>query len=118
MAGNLTAGGLGQPGGLLVTGGMGAAQPAAPGAISAHLYGSGTLTVALTDGSSGPTQPYQPGGGRPVRWDGWLPDRQPIPGPMAAHLYGSGSLTGDLEGVLLIPLWVDQLADLLLFDLV
>lgn len=116
MAGNLTAGGLGQPGGLLVTGGIGAAEPAAPGSISAHLYGTGTLTGDLTDANARTSTGGAPFFGywaRPA-----IRPANPIPGHMSAHLYGSGSLTGDLDGVLLIPAWVDQLTDLLMFDLV
>jgi len=116
MAGNLTTGGLGAPGGLLVTGGMGAAEEAPHGAMRAVLAGSGSLTGTLVDGSS----PSHPGG--PPMFGYWarpiLRPAKPIPGHMAAHLCGAGSLTGDLEGVLLLPPWADQLADLLLFDLI
>ena len=48
--------GLGHPGGLIVTGGLGHAEPAAAGVMAAHITGSATVAATLSaDGASGIT---------------------------------------------------------------
>lgn len=60
---NIVTHGLGQPDeGAIVALGMGASEPAPPGAMSATLSGSGALTAALT--ATGEETPTTAGGGK------------------------------------------------------
>lgn len=110
--------GLGHPGGLIVTGGLGHAEPALAGAMAARITGAATITATLTADS---TPSAAPGAAR----FGWI---IPIPPrrrattvvDLAATITGTATLTAtaiaddtervvadfnrlvlDLEGVLL-----------------
>lgn len=110
-------GGLGQPEeSPLVTGGLGQAGTAPPGAMRATLAGSGTVSGVLT--ADGAPTPPAAGGGRFVL--AGLPRPRPpaIPAYLAATLAGSSSVTADPTYRIDPDALVAELATALLLDLV
>lgn len=111
-------GGLGQPEeSPLVTGGLGQAGAAPPGAMRATLAGSGALAGVLTGGESS-APPVAGGGGRFVL--AGLPRPKPpgIPAPIFARLSGSSALSADATFRIDPDALVAELASALLLDLV
>lgn len=101
-------GGYGLPEeGSLVTGGMGASEPAAPGAISATLTGTGSVTAAITSTDQVPGVTFGGGASRPLRTIGVL----------SADLSGSSRLTAAIDFDV-TPLAWQQLEALLLLEMV
>ena len=112
-------GGLGQPEeSPLVTGGLGLAGTAPPGAMRATLAGAGALSGTLTGGDV-PTTPGAPWGASqwaiPVPWQQPRPSR---PGWITANLAGASALTADPTFALDPDALVAELAAALLLDLV
>lgn len=107
-------GGLGQPESPIVTAGLGASEPAAAGAITAHLSGAGALTGALTGGdASTPTAPA----GKP--WTTAIPlGPQTIPTHVTAALTGAATLTADLGYTLDTTVIEDEINALLVLNLI
>ncbi len=92
---SLVTGGLGQPEqGAIVAGGLGAAEPTAPGAIAGTATGVATCTGTLTGTTGQPSQPIRGGGFVSPRF----PDReQKIYADLAGVAVGSASCTGGLD---------------------
>lgn len=124
---NIVTHGLGQPDeGAIVALGMGASEPAPPGAMSATLTGSGALTATISDGG---TPPVETGGG----W-GWtqhhidllhaqqaLEQQQPRPpvvGVLSANLRGTCRVFAEATATEHAPTGFDDLALLLTLELV
>ena len=115
---NIVTGGLGLPEeGSLVTGGMGATAPELPGAISATLTGTGTVTAYLADGST--PEPEPSGGSWPLHY--FTPQPAPVTttvGHLAATLTGSSRVFADATTTEHQPTGFDDLALLLTLELV
>ncbi len=121
---NIVTHGLGQPDeGAIVALGMGASEPAPPGAISATLSGSGAISATLTDGAA----PVAQGG-----W-GWTQHhidllhaqqaleqqpRPPIVGELSANLHGASRVFAEATTTEHAPSGFDDLALLLTLELV
>lgn len=89
----VVAGGLGLPEhGAIVSQGLGASEPANPGAITATIGAGAALTATLTATSS-----QSAGGLRPARRPQRTRTTHPIPAYMAATLTAAASLTADIE---------------------
>lgn len=87
---SIVANGLGQPEqGAIVAAGLGASEPAAPGAISAHLTGTASVTATLTavGGSAG----LRRSGRRRITYT------VATPGYMHATLTATASVAADIE---------------------
>lgn len=117
--------GRGLPDGPIVTGGLGFNEPATPGAMSALLVGTGTVTATLSTLTG---EPSEPGGG----W-GWtahhlalLKQQQEQTRPQPSTVAMSAVLIGYGDVVTATPAtterqpddWADQLAVLLTLELV
>lgn len=118
-------GGLGQPEeSPLVTGGLGQAGTAPPGAMRATLAGSGALSGVLTGGDApAPQEPARPPWLSPAvvpTLPAWLaPAPEPArPGWIAARLSGSSALSSDATFRIDPDALVAELASALLLDLV
>lgn len=90
----VVAGGLGLPEhGAIVSQGLGASEPANPGAIAATIGAGAALAATLTATSS-----QSAGGGlRPARRPQRTRTPNPIPAYMAATLTAGATLTADIE---------------------
>ena len=108
--------GLGQPeDGALVALGLAVVEQV-PGAITAILSGSSSVTASLTSTS---VEPETPAGGFPFGEVVVLPPYRPaVVGEMSARLAGSSNVTAAIDFTIDADLLVAQLTDALLLQLV
>ena len=108
--------GRGLPDGPIVTGGLGFNEPATPGAMSALLVGTGTVTATLSTLTGEPSAAARFGTGYVIPLNKWGVRRF---ADTSARITGTGTLTATATTTERQPDdWADQLAVLLTLELV